>query len=163
MPPRTRGRVRPSPLLILFVISGAAALIYEIVWFQMLPLVIGSSFVSLGTVLAAFMGGMGLGSLIAPKFAGVRHPLRVYAALELGIGLCGLAILWGLPLLGALYTGAGGGHVLVRAAIAGVCLVPPAMLMGATLPVACKDVGCLFTKSVKRHPTSFWLGALYTA
>ena len=66
MPKRTRGRVPADAaevtshgpdrsilfLLFLFVVSGAAALIYEIVWFQMLPLVIGSSFVSLGTVLA---------------------------------------------------------------------------------------------------------------
>jgi spermidine synthase len=105
----------------------------------MLPLVIGSSFVSLGTVLAAFMGGMGLGSLLAPRLIGRRDPLRVYAALELGIGVCGLAILWGLPVLSTLYTGAGGGHLLVRAAISGICLVPPAICMGATLPVVARS------------------------
>ena len=62
----------------------------------------------------------------------------MYAALELGIGVCGLAILWGLPLLSALYTGVGGGSLVIRAVVAGICLVPPAMLMGATLPVVAK-------------------------
>jgi len=51
-------------LLLLFVGSGCAALIYEIVWFQLLQLVIGSSAVSLGVLLGTFMGGMCLGSLV---------------------------------------------------------------------------------------------------
>ena len=143
---RADARSSPFVLLILFVLSGAAALIYEVVWFQMLPLVIGSSFVSLGTVLAAFMGGMGLGSLIAPRLLGARPPLRVYAALEIGIGACGLAVLWGLPLLGTVYTGIGGGSLALRAVIAGICLVPPAILMGATLPVVANaDFGGRFS------------------
>ena len=45
-------------LLLLFVASGASALIYEVVWFQLLQLVIGSSAVSLGVLLGTFMGGM---------------------------------------------------------------------------------------------------------
>jgi spermidine synthase len=167
MPKRPRGAVpaesarlsadaaaRPL-ILLLFIGSGAAALIYEIVWFQLLPLVIGSSFVSLGTLVGAFMGGMCLGSLIAPRLlAGGRHPLRVYAALEIGIGAIGLALLWGLPLLGGVYAAIGGGHVVVRAAVAGVCLVPPAMLMGATLPVV--------ARWVETSPAGVsWLGFFY--
>ena len=54
----------------LFVASGAAALIYEIVWLQLLQLVIGSSIVSLGVLLGMFMGGMCLGSLCAPRLVG---------------------------------------------------------------------------------------------
>ena len=54
-------------LLLLFVGSGCAALIYEIVWFQLIELVIGSSAVSLGVLLGTFMGGMCLGSLLLPK------------------------------------------------------------------------------------------------
>lgn len=50
------------PMLLLFVGSGCAALIYEVVWFQLLQLVIGSSAVSLGVLLGTFMGGMCLGS-----------------------------------------------------------------------------------------------------
>src|ERR1043165_2839621 len=81
-------------LLLLFVGSGCAALIYEIVWFQLLQLVIGSSAASARVLLRTFMGGMCLGSLLLPRFvSGAVHPLRVYAALEIGIGLLGLLVL----------------------------------------------------------------------
>src|SRR6266536_1342481 len=97
-------RLLPA-LFILFVGSGCAALIYEIVWFQLLQLVIGSSVVSLGVILGAFMGGMCLGSLLLPRVVSpLRHPLRVYAMLELGVGIIGLFILWGMPLIGGVYT-----------------------------------------------------------
>src|ERR1700747_847327 len=68
-----------APLLLLFAGSGCAALIYGIVWFQLLQLVIGSSAVSLGLLLAAYMGGLCLGSAaFARVVAARRHPLRVY-------------------------------------------------------------------------------------
>ncbi len=91
-------------ILALFVGSGCAALMYEVVWFQLLSLVIGASGVSLAILLAMFMGGMCLGSLAWPKLA-VRqwHPLKVYAALELGIAVCGLIVLVVLPRIGSVY------------------------------------------------------------
>ena len=55
-------------LLALFVGSGCAALIYEVVWFQLLQLVIGSSAISLGVLLGTFMGGMCLGSYLLPRY-----------------------------------------------------------------------------------------------
>src|SRR5215208_6115074 len=104
----TPRRVLPA-LLLLFVGSGCAALIYEIVWFQLLQLVIGSSAVSLGVLLGTFMGGMCLGSFVLPRFIDPRlHPLRVYAWLELGIGVMGLALLFGMPLVNGIYTAVGG-------------------------------------------------------
>jgi spermidine synthase len=69
-------------LLLLFVGSGCAALIYEIVWLQMLQLVIGSTAISLGVLLGTFMGGMCLGSLLLPRIVPRGwNPLRVYAFL----------------------------------------------------------------------------------
>ena len=66
--------------LALFTGSGAAALIYEVVWQQLLQLVIGSSTVSLGVLLGVFMGGMCVGSLVAPRLQWCRcHPIRAYA------------------------------------------------------------------------------------
>src|SRR6186997_2445605 len=92
-------------LLLLFIGSGCAALIYEIVWFQLLQLSVGSSAISLGILLGIFMGGMCLGSLLLPRVIGPEHhPLRVYAFLELGIGAFGLIVLFGVPLIGSLYT-----------------------------------------------------------
>src|SRR5262245_26028989 len=98
-PADRRASARILPLLtLLFVGSGCAALIYEVVWFQLLQYVIGSSAVSLGVLLGTFMGGMCLGSLILPRLIGVQHhPLRVYAMLELGIAVVAIAILFGLP------------------------------------------------------------------
>ena len=116
-------------LVLLFIGSGSAALIYEIVWFQMLGLVIGSSAISLGVLLGTFMGGMCLGSLLAPRFISRNyHPLRVYAAMELGIGIIGLLLLVGMPLVGGLYTtwaGHGAIRMVLRGAVAGICLLPP--------------------------------------
>src|SRR5262245_53025350 len=77
-------------LMVLFIGSGAAALIYEIVWFQLLQLVIGSTAISLGVLLGTFMGGMCVGSLALPHVVDRRHhPLRAYALLEAGIGIIG--------------------------------------------------------------------------
>src|SRR5262252_7560212 len=91
-------------LLLLFVGSGCAALIYEVVWFQLLQLVIGSSAVSMGVLLGTFMGGMCLGSYLLPRFVRrERHPMRVYAYLETGIGVLGLLILFGMPLINTVY------------------------------------------------------------
>src|SRR4051812_45507964 len=85
-------------LLLLFVGSGCAALIYEVVWLQLLQLVIGSTAVSLGVLLGTFMGGMCAGSMLLPRLVSCRrHPLRVYAVLELGIGIAGLAVSFGVP------------------------------------------------------------------
>ncbi len=99
-------------LLLLFVGSGCAALVYEVVWFQLLQLVIGVSAISLGVLLGTFMGGLFLGSLLFPRFVPAgRHPLRVYAVIELGIGAIGLLVLVVVPLVGGVYTAwAGAGH-----------------------------------------------------
>src|SRR5215208_5754662 len=92
-------------LLVLFLGSGCAALIYQIVWFQLLQLVIGSSAVSLAVLLGTFMGGMCAGSLLLAKIvSAVRHPLKVYAWLEGLIGASGAALIVLMPLVSRLYT-----------------------------------------------------------
>jgi spermidine synthase len=127
-----------APLSLLLVASGCAALIYELVWFQLLRQVIGASAISLAIVLTSFMGGMCLGSLGFPRWISTaHHPLRVYAYLEAGIGALGIALLGVLPLVGMLYVavvGYGPAGILFRALICLICLLPPTVLMGATLP-----------------------------
>lgn len=129
-------------LLLLFAASGCSALIYEIVWYQLLQLVIGSTAVSLGVLLATFMGGLCLGSFGLPRWvSGRHHPLRIYAWIEFGIGLCGLAALFGMPFVDRLYTSAVGHGfpaVLLRAMVCAACLIPPTALMGASLPAAAR-------------------------
>ncbi len=125
-------------LLILVAASGCAALIYEVVWYQLLPLAIGSTSVSLGILLAAFMGGLCIGSLWLPRILPQRHPLEIYAVLELGIAVCAILVQFGLPFLNRIYiTGAEHGlpGMLLRATLAGICLLPPTILMGASFPV----------------------------
>src|SRR3954469_3775098 len=91
-------------LALLFVGSGCAALIYEIVWLQLLQLAIGVSAISLGVLLGTFMGGMCLGSLLFPKYVSrSKHPLRVYAILELAIGAIGLLEISLVPWASELY------------------------------------------------------------
>jgi spermidine synthase len=153
----TARRVLPA-LLLLFVGSGCAALIYEIVWFQLLQLVIGSSAVSMGVLLGTFMGGMCLGSLFLARVISPReHPLRVYAYLELGIATCGLLLLFGMPLLGGIYFHWGGGGIsgiLLRGLAASICLLPPTLAMGATLPA--------MSRWVESTPEGVsWLGFFY--
>ena len=153
----TSRRYLPA-LILLFIGSGCAALIYEIVWFQLLQLVIGSSAISLGVLLGTFMGGMCLGSLLLPRVISARqHPLRVYACLELGIAALAILILFGMPLVGGLYiAGAGSGvtGIVFRGVVAGICLLPPTMLMGATLPA--------ISRWVQATPEGIaWLGFFY--
>ena len=85
-------------LLLLFAASGCAALIYEVVWLQLLQLVVGSTAVSMAVLLSAYMGGLCAGSYLLPRMVSPRqHPLRVYAFIELGIGVLGIAVLFLVP------------------------------------------------------------------
>jgi spermidine synthase len=148
------------PWLLLFAGSGCAALIYEIVWFQLLQLVIGSSAVSLGLLLAAYMGGLCAGSAALSRLVSARrHPMRVYAYLELGIAAFGVIALWGVPLVARIYvTGPTSGlpGLIGRGVIAAACLLPPTLLMGGSLPAIARWVEAS-PKGVSR------LGLLYSA
>ncbi len=148
------------PWLLLFAGSGCAALIYEIVWFQLLQLVIGSSAVSLGLLLAAYMGGLCLGSAALPRLVSSRqHPMRVYALLELGVAAFGIIALFGVPLVGRIYVAgptSGLAGLVFRGAVAAVCLLPPTFLMGASLPAIARWV-----ETTPRGVS--WLGLLYSA
>jgi spermidine synthase len=144
-------------LLILFAASGCSALIYEIVWYQLLQLAIGSTAVSLGILLATFMGGLCIGSLLFPRYRSAQHPLKIYAAIEAGIGALGLFVLVALPLLNRIYV-AGAEHgmpgMLLRGLLAAICMLPPTILMGASLPAIVR-----FVEFTPRGVS--WWGLLY--
>lgn len=130
-------------MLFLFAGSGCAALIYEVVWYQLLQLAIGSTQVSLCILLATFMGGLCLGSLWISRRWAVNHPLRIYAALESGIAVCALAVLFLMPLVSRVYwAGASSGlaGMLLRGAVAALCMLLPTALMGASLPAIARWV-----------------------
>lgn len=147
-------------LLIFSLASGCAALIYEVVWFQLLQLVIGLTNVSLGLLLVVYMGGMCLGSiLLASVVSPSRHPLRVYAMLELCIGVIGVAVLFIVPGTAQLYSArapAGLAGFLSRGLLAALCLLPPTICMGATLPAVSR-----WMQAAAMAPAA--LGAFYAA
>ena len=142
--PAVSGNERYFPIvLVMFVGSGCAALMYEIIWFQGLQLVLGSSAVSIAVLLGTFMAGMCLGSLgLARYMKRTQHPLRVYALLELGIAAFGLLMLVLIPLVESVYTAIAGPGIglLLRGLFAAICLLPPTIMMGATLPAVARWV-----------------------
>ena len=155
------GRRSLPILLLLFVGSGCAALVYEVVWFQLLQLVIGVSTISLGVLLGTFMGGLFLGSLLFPRFVPAgRHPLRVYAIIELGIAAIGLLVLVVVPLDRRRLHGVGRAAACWACSCArlaaAICLLPPTVLMGATLPA--------LSRWVESTPKGVsWLGFFYAS
>jgi spermidine synthase len=135
--------IRRPTILLLFFFSGASALVYEVVWGRMLTLVFGGTSFAISTVLAAFMGGLALGSYVFGKLIDRRgHPLLVYGLLEAGIGLWALLIPTLLRLMnsgyGVLYRDMDPSFYtlsLLRFALTFLVLLVPTTMMGGTLPV----------------------------
>ena len=138
-------RMRAVSLLVpLFVLSGATSLVYETLWERQLHLVMGTSQISVITVLTAFMAGLAAGGFLGGRYADkVRRPLMAYAFLEGGIGLYALAFPFLLKALVPVYTGlyaAMGGDspmlfAVIQFLLVGIFLLPPTICMGATLPL----------------------------
>ncbi len=134
-------------LSLLFFLSGCAALIYQILWLRLLGLVFGVTVYAASTVLAAFMAGLALGSLLAGRVADrIRYPLRWFAAAECGIALSAIASPWMLGALERLYVAwfptlphVSGAVTGVRLLMAGAALIVPTLLMGTTLPLVLRS------------------------
>jgi len=146
----------PSPLLglLLFFFSGLSGLIYEVLWSRRLGLTFGHSTLAVSTVVTAYMGGLALGSWLGGRWAD-RHAgagaayLRVYAVLELFIGIWGalsLVLLGGVEKLYLQAASQGLSGMPLHLLAFGLCLLvllPPTSAMGATLPILC----CFYTRS----------------
>ena len=149
-------------LMLLFAGSGCSALIYEIVWYQLLQLAIGSTAVSLGFLLATFMGGLALGSWLLPRLAPeagprAKSPLMLYAVIEAGIAILGLIELFLIPLIEQVYVAGvqmGFLGMVLRGVFCTVALLPPTALMGASLPAIAR-----WAKATPRGVS--WWGLLY--
>ena len=132
-------------LLVLFFFSGVSSLVYQVVWARMLTVVFGTTLLATSTVLSAFMAGLALGSYVLGRYIDrCKHPLRVFAALEVGIGLFALFFPSISANLGNAYgalVGLQGNFYLFSLARFGLCfalLLIPTALMGGTLPVMAK-------------------------
>src|SRR5215204_273361 len=128
---------------ICFVLSGATGLIYEVLWARMLGLVFGATTLAVSTVLAAFMGGLALGSALAGKLAQrIKKPLSTYGLMEIGIAIYALLVpflfRWIDHLYVLIWQQLQPGYFtfsLWRFLLSGIVLLVPTTLMGATLPV----------------------------
>lgn len=128
-------------VFILFFLSGAASLVLETVFRRQLALYVGSAVTATSLTLATFLGGLALGAAIFGRAADrTARPLRLYAALELGVGIAGgtaVAMLsYGREALLApvRLAGAGSAGAIVAAFITALLLLPSTILMGGTLP-----------------------------
>jgi spermidine synthase len=135
-----RQRLEGASLYAALFASGAAALVYQTTWGRMLHRVFGVSDLAIATVLATFFLGMGIGAALGRRADRSRRPARVYAYLEVGVALWALASLWLMPRVHDVYAGLAGGLdfgalTAVRFVLAMLVLLPPTILMGATLPV----------------------------
>ena len=150
-------------IFIAFFLSGVTGLLYEIVWVRIFGLIFGNTTLALSAVLAAFMMGLAGGGLLLGKIADRHeHPLKLYAWLEAGAGLCALLI----PLLRApmeslfafLYPQAASQATLfflLKFLVAFLLMFPATFLMGGTLPVLSRAV----VRESER--TGFGIGTLY--
>lgn len=133
----------PIALYACFLLSGASALLYQVVWERMLTLVFGLSTVSVAAVLSAFLGGMALGArAFGPLADRAVRPLKVYAIVEISIALAGAATLWIIPAVmpafATIYAAVNPGWFgsnLIRFGLALLAIGGPSILIGATVPV----------------------------
>ena len=142
--------VRPRLFIVLYLLSGAAALLYEVAWLRLLTLTMGHTTAAVGAVLTAFMGGLAIGAWLGGRISGHlarRRALRIYAALEATVAMFALAMPFALgamkPVLASAYADGTGGALfnLVRLAISIVLIALPASAMGASFPVGIVAVG----------------------
>jgi spermidine synthase len=146
---RNLGKSLPV-ILTLFLFSGATSLVYEVIWLRQLILIFGSTQFATSTVLSTFMGGLALGAIVAGRWLGSSRvrPLKIYGLLEIGIGLYALAVPFLFASLTPIYralwaAGASESFMLLSLAkFAGIAcvLLPPTILMGASLPVLAREV-----------------------
>ena len=157
--------IKTSKVFLIFTVSGATALIYQVIWSRWLGLVFGNTTTSISIVLGSFMLGLALGSWAAGRLLSrLNNPMRTYAYMELGIGIFALCF----PLLSRaadlLFTAVVSpetsvqASIFVRALLAFILLLVPTTFMGATLPLLTD-----FFRRSPRHTTGWKVGLLYAA
>src|SRR5688500_4786198 len=165
MPCQTAPMHRYIAVLGIFVLSGAAGLVYEVVWARQLVLVFGNTTQAVSAILTGFFGGMAIGSAWGGRIGDrVSRPLQLYATLELVLVAVVLVTPFSFRQLHEVYRGAFGSLegnpsmlTLVRFGLSLLALGPATILMGATLPA--------MTRYLTREPTKLSLafGRLYAA
>lgn len=128
--------------------SGLCALVYQVAWQRELRLVFGASTAASAAILAIFIGGMGIGSLLlGPRADRHARPLALYARLEIGIAVAAALSPFLLSLVRTIYFALGGhptlgpvGATVARLVLTALVLAVPTLLMGGTLPAIARAV-----------------------
>ncbi|HVH62134.1 MAG TPA: fused MFS/spermidine synthase [Candidatus Dormibacteraeota bacterium] len=147
----------------LFIASGAAGLIYQVVWSRELVLLFGNTSQAISTIVTAFLAGLGGGALAGGALASrSRNPLRLYGSIELGVAVLAVGLPYIFPLLGGVYgsayTSVSAEQLgLIRFGLAFCAVTPATFLMGMTLPA----LTSFFVRSLDNAGRS--LGQLYAA
>ena len=140
-------KIQNGIAIVCFFLSGFAGLVYEVSWIRKASLVFGSTTFAISTVLAVFFLGLACGSYLFGRI-GQRtlQPLRLYALIEVGLGLFAMASPYLLDftesLYGPIYRALAGHAVilfLVRGVLVSLVILPPTILMGSTLPLFCRQ------------------------
>lgn len=161
LPPQSRAALTYR---ILFFLSGATGLVYQLLWIRLLYQAFGSTIQSVTTVVAAYMGGLGLGAWLLGRRAD-RHPrpAMLYGWLEIGIGIYAVLSPFVLQLARSVYvgiagaTGVGGvASIALRFGLAALVLLVPTTLMGATLPVLTRAFTGEVRANLKRELASLY-------
>jgi spermidine synthase len=158
-------RGRAAAVSALFFASGATGLAYEVVWLKRFGHVWGSSSLAIAAVVAAFLGGLGLGAWLFGRVSDrVRRPLAVYGACEIAIGALAIAVPYAIDALVALSRPLYGALssqpcllALARTAATALVLAPPCALMGGTLPLLVREMS---STRVSAGAATAWLYAL---
>src|SRR5215467_14176129 len=169
-----------SILYVIFFLSGATGLVYEVIWVRLTGLVFGNTAHAIATVLGAFMAGLALGSWkLGQRADRVARPLRTYGFLEIGIGISAALVPFVFHSLNSVYwaitptvAAIPRGSTAVRFITSFVVLLVPTFLMGGTLPVLTRffthrledierNVALLYALNTFGAATGTMLAALY--
>jgi spermidine synthase len=143
---------------VIFLFSGAFALVYEVTWARMLTPQFGSDAVAIAIVVSVFMLGLGVGAWLAGLWGdSFRNPLRTYGLLEMLLGVYVLVSPWMIGWFAPALTLLGHGAIenpwilnSARTLLGLIVLLPPTLIMGASLPLLAR-----FAADVARHvPTA---------
>jgi spermidine synthase len=156
-------------IAVIFVVSGASGLVYQIAWFKYLSLFLGNTTYAQTVVLATFMGGLAIGaSLWGRKSDRTKHPLKLYALLELAIGAYCLLYPWIIEIVRSLFisvvqmSGLPSDSLTVlvlKLLISILTLLFPTILMGGTLPVLVRTISVDIKDSGKNVATLYFLNS----
>ncbi|MFT5140814.1 MAG: spermidine synthase, partial [Rhodothermales bacterium] len=126
---------------LLLIISGTAALIYQVLWIKQLTLIVGVDVYAVTTGVSAFFAGLALGGLALGRLADrARRPLRIYAGLEIGVALAGILMTFALAHSAGLFARLEQSSAVLAWGLVFLMVGVGPFLMGGTLPAMVRSL-----------------------